>query len=80
MMMVMPMDTRRLSQILDIGKLAAGGGVGEIRRQLVELVRGCGIALRLGRLRGALQIRRDLLGDLFILGRIGLLELLKRTH
>lgn len=81
MMMVMALGSAHcLSQILDIGKLARGRGVREIGSQLVELSRGRRIALRLGSLGGALQVGGDLLGNLLILGRIRLLELLERAH
>lgn len=80
MMMVMAMGTRRLSQILYIRKLAGLRSVREVRRKLVELVGGCCIALRLGSLGGVPQVRGDLSGDLLVLGRIRLLELLQGGH
>jgi hypothetical protein len=69
-----------LRQILHVGELAAFRGVAEIRRQLVQLARGRGISARCGRLRGALQVGRNLLRHLRILGRVRLLELLERAH
>jgi len=68
MMMVMAAD--RFRQILDVGELAVLRGIREVRRQLVELVRRSRVAVRLGRLGGALQVRGDLLRDLLILGWI----------
>ena len=70
----------RLREILQIGKLAALGGVGEIGRELTELARRAGIPLRLRGLSGGLQIRRNLLGHLCVLSRVRLLNLLQRTH
>jgi hypothetical protein len=77
-MMVMapgPADRRR--KILDIGELAALRGIGEVRRKLGELSRRCGIAVRRSGLGSGLQVRRDLLRDLLILGWVRLLQLLK---
>ncbi len=74
-MMVVPRG--RLSQILDVGELAAGRGVRKVRRELVELAGRCRVAVRLGRLGGALQVRGDLLCDLLVLGRVRLLKLLE---
>jgi len=79
-MMMMVMAADRLSQILYARELAAVRGVGEVRRELVELVRGCRIAVRQVRLSGALQIRGDLLRNLLVLGGVRLLELLERAH
>lgn len=66
----------RLGQILDIGDLAVGRSTLEVGRELAQPVRRCRIAFSLSRLGGVLQIRGDLLGDLPILTRIRLLELL----
>ena len=81
-MVVMATDpaTDRISQILDVRKLAAGGGVGEVRRKLAELGRRCRIAVLLGSLGGGLQVCRNLLRDLLILGGVGLLKLLERRQ
>lgn len=79
-MMMMVMATDRLSQILHARELAALRGVGEVRRKLVELVRGCRIAVRQVRLSGALQVCGDLLRDLLVLGWVRLLKLLERAH
>lgn len=78
LMMMMPRG--RLSQILDVGELAAGGGVREVCCQLVELAGRSRVAVGLGRLSGALQVRGDLLCDLLILGRVRLLQLLQCTQ
>ena len=77
MMMVVAMTTDCLSQILDVGELTTVRGVGEVCRELAELVRRCRVAVRLSCFSRALQVRSDLLGDLLILGRVRLLELLK---
>ena len=69
-----------LRQVLYVGDLAACRGFREVGGKLVELVRHGRITLRLGSLGGALQIRSDLLGNLLVLGRVRLLELLKRAH
>ena len=76
-MMVMATH-HRLSQVLDVGELAARRGVREVRRKLVELVRRARIAVRLGGLGGALQVRGNLLCHLLVLGRVRLLKLLER--
>ncbi len=78
--MMVVMATDRLSQILDVGQLAALRGIREVRRKLAELIRRRRIAVRLGRLGCALQVRGDLLRHLLILGWVGLLELLERAH
>jgi len=78
--MMVVMATDRLSQILDVGELAALRGIREVCRKLAELVRRGRIAIRLGRLGGALQIRGDLLRYLLILAWVGLLKLLERAH
>jgi len=80
MVMMMVKATHRLSQILDVGELAALRGVREVRRKLVEVVRRRRIAVRLGSLGSALQVRRDLLCDLLVLGRVRLLKLLERVQ
>lgn len=58
MVMVMAAATGadRLGKILQVRKLTGLGSIGEIGRQLVELVRRAGISLRLSRLRRALQV------------------------
>ena len=81
MMMVMPATTpHRLRQVLNIRELAALRCAREVRRELIELVRRCRVTGRCGSLGGARQVRRDLLGDLPVLGRVRLLKLLKRAH
>ena len=62
------MATGRLSPILGIRDLAAPRGVREVFRKLVQLAARCGIAVRLSRLGGALQVRSDLLRDLLVVG------------
>jgi len=79
-MMMTVMATDCLSHILHIGKLAALGGAGEVRRKLVELVCRCRIAASLGSLSYTLQVRGDLLGGLLIVGWIRLLKVLERAH
>lgn len=78
--MVMMMAACGLRQILEIGHLAALRGCREVCCKLTELIRCRRIAVCLGRLGGALQVLRDLLGDLLILRWIRLLELLERAH
>ena len=80
MMMMVMVATEGLSQILNVGELTAVRRVGEVCRELAELVRRCRVAVRLGRFSGRLQVRGDLLGDLLILGRVRLLKLLKRAE
>ena len=71
-------STDRFRQILHIGELAAARRVVKVGGKLVELVgRGC-ISLRLGGLGGDLEVGSDLLRDLLILRRVGLLQLLER--
>ena len=77
--MVPVMTADRLCQILQVGELAAGRGIGKVRRQLSELTRRRRITVRLSGLGGALQICGNLLGHLLILGWIRLLKLLKRA-
>ena len=79
-MMMVAMATHRLRQVLDVGELAAGRGIGEVRRQLAELSCRCRITARRGSLRGCLQVGGDLLCDLLILGWVRLLKLLERIH
>lgn len=69
-----------LSQIAKVRKLAALRRVREVGCQLIKLASPRGIAVGLVRLRGGLEIGRDLLGELCVLGRILLLELLKLTQ
>lgn len=79
-MMAVAAATDGLRQILHVGKLAALRGGGEILRKLAELGRLGRIAFGRGGLGGRLQIRGNLLGDLLVLGRVRLLELLQRAH
>ena len=79
-MMVVMASADCLRQILDIRELAALGSIGKVGAELVELAGQRGIAVGLGRLRGTLQVCGDLLRDLLILGRVGLLKLLERAH
>jgi|HubBroStandDraft_5_1064220.scaffolds.fasta_scaffold83391_2 hypothetical protein len=74
-MMVVSAD--RLSQLLKARELAARGCVAKIRRELAELTSSGCIAVTLGRLRSALQVRGDLLYHLLVLARIRLLKLLE---
>ena len=74
---VVVMPACRLSQALDVGELSGLRGVGKVCRKLVELIGQRCVPAGLGSLRGAFQIRRDLLSDLLILRRVRLLELLK---
>ena len=69
-----------LRQILHVGKLAALGGAGEVRGELVELGGLCRVAVRRSGFGGVLQVRGDLLGDLLVLGWIRLLKLLQSAH
>lgn len=80
MVVMMMVAADRLRQVLDIGELAALGGVLEVGGELVKLGSRRRIAVRCGGLGGALQIGGDLLRDLLILGRIRLLELLESAH
>ena len=80
MMMVAVATPHRLCQILDVGKLAALRGIGEVRRQLVELIRRVRIPFLLGGLGGALQVGGNLLRDLLVLGWVRLLKLLERAQ
>ena len=70
---MMVMTRGRLRQILQVGELTAGRGVGEVGGELVELVGQRGVSVRLGGLSGALEVGRDLLCDLLVFGRIRLL-------
>ena len=78
MMMMVVMPTHR--QILKAGELAAGRGIGEVRRKLVQLSRRCRVPCGLGTLGGCLQVRGDLMCDLLVLGWVRLLKLLERVH
>jgi len=80
MMMVAVMPAYRLCQILDVRKLIGLRCLGEVFRELGQLAGRGAVALRLSRLGRTLQIGGDLLSDLLILGRIGLLKLLKFTE
>lgn len=77
MMTVVVMAADGLGQILNIGKLAALRSGAEVRCQLGQLACRRRVAIRLGGLRGGLQVSRDLLGHLGIFGRILLLQLLQ---
>lgn len=80
MVMVMAAAADRLCQIRHVGELAALRGVGKIGRQRVELS-GCRrIAVGGRSLRRILQVGGDLLGDLLVLGRVRLLQLLQLAH
>src|ERR1039458_1011208 len=70
----------RLRQILNVGKLPALRGGRKVRGQLVELGRGRRVAVRGGGFGGALQVGRDLPGDLLVFGWVGLLKLLQGTQ
>jgi len=80
MMMMVMAARRRLIGVVDIRELTRLRGRGEGRRKLREFRCCRGIAIGLRSLCGSGQVRRDLLGDLLILGRIGLLKLLERLH
>lgn len=77
--MVSVMAAHRLSQILEIRQLAAGGGIRKIRRELVQLGSGSRVSAGLGGLGGALQVGGDFLCDLRIFRGIRLLKLLERA-
>ena len=79
-MMMVAAASNGLCQILNIRQLAVLRGFREISRKLAELICLRSIAFGLSRLGGALQVGRDLLGNLRVLGRIRLLKLLKRAH
>ena len=72
---MMVMSRGRLSQVQNVGELAAGRGVRKVRRELIELVGHGRIAVGLGGLGGGLQVGGDLLCNLLVLGRIRLLQL-----
>lgn len=80
MMMVMVVSAHRLRQILHVRQLAALRGVGEVRRQLIELVGSGRIAVRQVSLSCGLQVRGDLLRDLLVFARVRLLKLLEHAH
>src|SRR5579883_3131925 len=78
MMMVPPSAAADgLRKILKVGKLPGARSLREIRRQLVQLIRRRRVALGIRLFRRALQVIRNLLGDLPVLGRTGLLNLLE---
>ncbi len=77
MMMMVMTAPNRLRQILNVRKLPGLRGIREVRRKLGELIRRCRIPARLGSLGSALQVRRDLLSDLLVLGWVRLLKLLE---
>ena len=78
--MVVVMAAESFGQILNTGKLAATGSIGEVRPELVQFVGRIGVSLGLRRLCGVMQVRRDMLGDLLILRRVVLLKLLERAQ
>lgn len=80
MMMMVAVSANCLREIRDVGELAAGRRVGEVRGERGELRRRSGIAVRLRGLGGDLQIGSDLLGDLRVFGRVRLLKLLECTQ
>jgi len=81
MMMVMATAAAdRLRQVRHVGELTACRSVGKVRRQRVELRRRRRIAIRCRGAGGALQVGGDLLGDLLVLRRVRLLQLLQRAH
>src|ERR1035438_4308469 len=80
MMMMVVAARNRLGQVLNVGKLPALRGVGEVRGQLVELGGGRRVAVRGSGLGGVLQVGRDLPGDLLVFGRVRLLKPLQRTQ
>ena len=71
------MPAYRLTQALGFGELSGLRGIAEVCSKLVELISRRCVSAGLGRLCSAFQIRRDLFGDLLILRRIRLLELLE---
>lgn len=83
-MMMMPVAVavaaNCLREIRDVGELAAGRGVGEIRGECGELGRRGRIPVVLRGLGGGFQIRGDLLRNLRVLGWIRLLNLLERAQ
>ena len=78
-MVVVSASTDSLGEILQVRKLTSLRSVGEIRGELAELAGRAGVALRRGRLRGAIQISRYLRRYLGILRWIRLLQLLQRA-
>jgi len=71
---------RGRSEILhQCGDLAAPGRAAEIGRKRGQLLRLAGVALSLCRFSIGLEVCRDLLGHLRVLGRVGLLKLLQRA-
>lgn len=79
MMVAVAVAAHCLREIRDVGKLAAGGGIREVGGERRELARRSRIAIRRGGLCGGLQTCGNLLGNLRVLGRIGLLQLLERA-
>jgi len=69
-----------LREILQVGQPTALGSAGEVARQLGELARCAGVALRLGRLSGALQVRGNLLSHLLVFRWVRFLKLLQGTR
>jgi len=78
--MMMVVAAHGLGEVRDIGELAAGGRGLKIIRESGELLGLGGVAIGERGLGGGLQIGGDLLGDLRILIRIILLELLHCAH
>jgi len=74
-MMAMLVD--RLRQILDTRKLVTLRRAAEVAGQLAERAGGTGVTGRLGGVRRAGELGRYLLGDLTVLGRVRLLQLLQ---
>jgi len=66
-----------LREILQVGELTTPGSAGEVCRQLGELTCRAGVALRLGRLSGALQVRGNLLSHLLVFRWVRFLKLLQ---
>ena len=70
-------STDCLSEVLQVGQLTRLRGVAEVGRKLSELARRAGVTLRLSCLRGALQVRGNLLRHLFELRGVRHLKLLQ---
>ena len=79
MMMVMGSSVS-LHHIADGRHLPARGSVLKNRGKRIQLRGHVGVALRLSRLCGVLQVRRDLRSDLLELAGVLLLQLLQRGH
>lgn len=70
----------RFCQILEVRQLTGLRCRREVGRKLGELGRSAGIPISCSGLRRGRQIRRNGLGDLLILGWVGLLQLLERAR